>query len=291
MKKLVSYFLIIGYAYSINGTIVFYDGTTLKGELSSSDTRYVFIIPDGLVMPEKIPVVDIEALNLDNGIILIEDGLAQQTYMDGKFSLIERKKSEEDSIANSEEEYEYYSLGNLDYFSINTFYGMPVYYRPSLKSADGKNPTALPNLGISFSLPYFPVGPINMSMGGRIITLGFDKDFRADGADGADGKPKKIKSITLAGILCTDLQPILNFFGDNIHLGLETGLTYSMGWDEDYAGGIGVVVGGVLDYWFEELPIAIRLFGNGYMIPSPIEAMTGFGNVGTSLILVLKRGE
>ena len=42
-------------------------------------------------MPEKIPVVDIELLNLDNGIVLIEDGLAQQTYMDGKFSLIERK--------------------------------------------------------------------------------------------------------------------------------------------------------------------------------------------------------
>ena len=122
MKKFFIALLTIGYAYSINGTIIFYDGTTLKGELSSSDTRYVFIIPDGLVMPEKIPVVDIESLNLDNGIILIEDGLAQQTYMDGKFSLIERKESEEVSMADSEEEYEDYSLGNLDYFSISALY-------------------------------------------------------------------------------------------------------------------------------------------------------------------------
>ena len=285
MKKLFIILLTIGYAYSINGTIIFYDGTTLKGELSSSDTRYVFIIPDGLVMPEKIPVIDIESLNLDNGIILIEDGLAQQTYMDGKFSLIERKESEEVSMAVNEEEYEYYSLGNLDYFSISALYGMPVYYRPSLQLDDGKNPTALPNLGISWSLPYFPIGPINMSMGGRLITLGFDKNF------GIEEEQKKIKSITLAGILFTDLQPILNFFGDNIHLGMETGLTYSLGWQENYDGGIGIVVGGNLDYWFEELPLAIRLFGNGYMIPSPGEGMTGFGNVGASLMLVLKRGE
>ena len=150
MKKLFIILLTIGYAYSINGIIVFYDGTTLKGELSSSDTRYVFIIPDGLVMPEKIPVVDIESLNLDNGIIIIEDGLAQQTYMDWKFSLIERKESEEVSMADSEEEYEDYSLGNLDYFSMSAFYGTPVYFRPSLQSDDGKNQTALPNLGISF---------------------------------------------------------------------------------------------------------------------------------------------
>ena len=239
-------------------------------------------------MPEKIPVVDIEVLNLDNGIILIEDGLAQQTYMDGKFYLIERKKPEEVSMADSEEEYEDYSLGNLDYFSMGALFGTPVYFRPSLQSDDGKNPTALPNLGISWSLPYFPIGPVNMSMGGRLLTLGFDKDFRPEATE---GEPQKIKSITLAGILFTDLQPILNFFGENIHLGMETGLTYSLGWDEDYTGGIGAVVGGNLDYWFEELPLAIRFFGNGYMIPMPTEGMTGFGNIGASLILVLKRGE
>ena len=285
MKKILILLITIGYAYSINGTITFYDGTSLSGELSSSDTRYVFIIPNGLVMPEKIPVVDIELLNLDNGIILVQDGIAQQTYMDGKFSLIERKSVEQSTASNNEEVYEYESLGNLDYFSMSGFYGMPVYYRPSLHLDDGSNPTPLPNLGLSFCLPYFPVGPINMSMGGRVITLGFDKNF------GTIEEPKKIKSITLAGILFTDLQPILNFFGDNIHLGMETGVTYSLGWQEDYNGGIGVIVGGNLDYWFEELPLAIRLFGNGYMIPSYDDTMTGFGNVGASLILVLKRGE
>ena len=72
MKKLIFILLILGFAYSINGTITFYDGTTLEGELSSSDVRYVFIIPEGLVMTEKIPIVDIESLNLENGIVQLK---------------------------------------------------------------------------------------------------------------------------------------------------------------------------------------------------------------------------
>ena len=118
----------------------------------------------------------------------------------------------------------------------------------------------------------------------HLITFGFDKEF------GTIEKSKKIKSITIASVLKADLQPILNFFGDNIHPTIESGITYSLGWDEDYSGGLGIVVGGSLDYWFEDSPIGIRLFGNGYMIPDPKESLTGFGNIGASILLSLKRG-
>jgi len=285
MKRLILALLTLGYTYAINGTITFYDGTTLEGELSSSDIRYVIIIPEGLAMAEKIPAVDIESLNLENGISLIEDGIVQQTYIDGKFSKIERKETDEVSMANSQEEYEDYSLGNLDYFSFGVYGGVPFYYRPSLLLEDDKPPIALPNIGIHFSLPYFPIGPVNISAGSRITTSGFNKNF------GTEEEPKKIKSITVAGILFTDLQPILNFMGENIHIGFESGVTYSIGWEENYEGGIGIVIGGTLDYWFEDSPLGIRLFGNGYMMPSPVDGMTGFGNVGASLILALKRGD
>ena len=87
------------------------------------------------------------------------------------------------------------------------------------------------------------------------------------------------------------MQPILNFFGDNVHPSIETGITYSLGWDENYDGGLGVVVGGTLDYWFEDSPLGVRLFGNGYMIPSPADALTGFGNIGASVLLSLKRND
>ena len=284
MKKIFLFVLIVSIGFSINGTITFYDGTTLDGELSSSDVRHVFITPEGLVMPEKIPVVDIDNFKLNNGIIMIEDGIALQTYLDGKFSIIQRDEKE-DFSSSEVEEYANYDLGNLNYFSVSTFYGMPVYFRPSLLLEDDKNPSSLPNLGFDFSLPYFPVGPVNVSMGGRLITFGFDKEF------GSADNPKKIKSITIVGLVKTDLQPILNFFGDNVHPCIETGITYSLGWDENYDGGLGVVVGGTLDYWFESSPLGVRLFGNGYMIPSPADALTGFGNIGVSILLSLKRND
>ncbi len=103
MKKILSIFLVLGYAFSINGTITFYDGSTLKGELSSSDVRHVFITPEGLVMPEKIPVVDIDNFALENGLVLIEGGVAQQTFLDGKFSVIERETIDEYSDLKNEE--------------------------------------------------------------------------------------------------------------------------------------------------------------------------------------------
>ena len=282
MKKLYFISIILGYAFSMNSTITFYDGTTLKGDLSSSDKRHVFIIPEGLVVQEKIPVVDIDNLSLENGIILVENGLAKQTYIDGKFSVIQRNDNENFSLEDNND-VDYENLGNLDYFSLSGFYGIPVYYRPSLQDDEGSNPASLPTLGFGFSLPFFPIGPINMSVGGRLITFGFDKEF------GTIEESKKIKSITIAALLKTDLQPILNFLGDNIHPILESGITYSLGWDENYSGGLGIVVGGSLDYWFGDSPIGVRLFGNGYMIPDPNKSLTGFGNIGASIMLSLKR--
>ncbi len=206
MKKIFLLVLVVNIGFSINGTITFYDGTTLDGELSSSDVRHVYITPEGLVMPEKIPIVDIDNFKLDNGIIIVQDGIAQQTYLDGKFSIIQRDDEKEEYSASEVEENADYDLGNLNYFSVSTFYGMPVYFRPSLLLEDDKNPSSLPNLGFDFSLPYFPVGPVNVSMGGRLMTLGFDKEF------GSADDSKKIKSITIAGLLKTDLQPYSKLF-------------------------------------------------------------------------------
>ena len=199
-------------------------------------------------------------------------------------SLIEREIVEE-NYSLDDDELEDYNLGNYDYFSVSIFYGMPVYFRPSLLLQNEKAPTSLPNLGFDFSLPFFPVGPVNMSAGGRLLTFGFNKEF-----DSGNGL-KKIKSITIAALLKTDLQPILNFFGENIHPIIEGGLTYSLGWQEDYTGGLGVVVGGALDYWFEDSPLGLRIFGNGYMIPSPEDYFTGFGNIGASILLSLRRSD
>ena len=68
-------------------------------------------------------MVDIDNFVLENGLTLIEAGVAQQTFLDGKFSVIKREIVEEYS-ALDDDEFEEYDLGNLDYFSVSTFYGM-----------------------------------------------------------------------------------------------------------------------------------------------------------------------
>ena len=283
MRRIIIMFLLVGFAYSINGTIVFYDGTTLDGEITASDTNSVLIIPNGLILPEEIPVPDIESLTLENGITMVDNGVAKHSYQDGKFATVEEDEPEPEF--EEEDEYEEFEFTNLDYFSFNGFGGLPIYFRPSLQSEDGSNPESLPNLGGGFSLPYFPIGPVNISLGGRVVTIGFDKNY------GDDLNPQKIKSIAVAGLMNVDLQPIFTFLGEEIHVGLEGGLTYAIGWQEEYTGGLGVVVGGNLDYWFADLPFALRFFGNGYMIRQPNDNYTGFGNIGTALIVVLKRDE
>ena len=291
MRKIIILFFIVGFAYSINGTIVFYDGTTLDGEITAADTNSVLIIPNGLVLPEEIPVPDIESLILENGITMVDNGVAKNSYQDGKFAAVKEKRPEPE-FEEEEEEYEYFEFTNLDYFSFNGFAGMPVYFRPSLRKdiegmqdENGSTPDAMPNLGAGFSLPYFPIGPINVSLGARLFTMGFNTNY------GSTEYPKKIKAITLAGVMNVDLQPIFTFLGEELHVGVETGLTYAIGWQEDYSGGLGVVAGGNLDYWFADLPFAIRFFGHGYMIRQPNDNYTGFGSVGAALIVILKRGE
>ena len=287
MRKIIILFFIVGFAYSINGTIVFYDGTTLDGEITAADTNSVLIIPNGLVLPEEIPVPDIESLILENGITMVDNGVAKNSYQDGQFTAVKEKVPEPEF--EEEEEYEYFEFTNLDYFSFNGFGGLPVYFRPSLmvdsegnQDVDGSTPDAMPTLGGGFSLPYFPVGPVNVALGGRLFTMGFNTNYEDD---------QKIRAITLAGIMNVDLQPIFHFLGEELHVGIEGGLTYAVGWQEEYSGGLGVIIGGNLDYWFTNLPIAIRFFGHGYMIRQPNDSYTAFGCVGAALIVVLKRGE
>ena len=57
-------------------------------------------------------------------------------------------------------------------------------------------------------------------------------------------------------------------------------------------GGVGFNFGGSLDYWLDELPIAIRLYGQSYFIPQapPFpELKTMFGSIGLSVVVILRR--
>ena len=93
MRKIIIMFLLVGFAYSVNGTIVFYDGTTLDGEITAADTNSVLIIPNGLILPEEIPVPDIESLTLENGITMVDNGVAKHSYQDGMLCHVGERES------------------------------------------------------------------------------------------------------------------------------------------------------------------------------------------------------
>ena len=275
MQKIILFPLIMSLLFSIGGKVVFYDGTSVEGEINSVATSSVFFIPLGLSLPEEILVYNIDTLKLDNGLLMIIASDVKQLYKKGEFITLDEE--ELDELADGE----YYEeddedKSNLEYVSFSAYGGVPVYLRPSLEGS-----TPMPNLGGGAQMPYYEAGPINISPGVSIMTLGFSPDSMDE-----------INAIQLAGHLNADLTPILYFLPDDIYIGGVGGLSYQLGLDADYGGGIGIFVGGTMDYWFKDLPLAFRLFGNTHVIPQSEpwpELKTGFINVGAMLILVMKR--
>ena len=275
MRKILLLNFFICLLFGIDGKVVFYDGTTVEGSINSVDTFSVFLTPIGLSLPEEILVDNIDTLKLNNGIVMVVASEVKQIYQKGEFITLSSDPSDSYNESEYYDEYEEEEeKSNLEYFSFSAFGGYPIYLRPSLQGSK-----SFPNLGLGAQSPYFEVGPINAAPSAKIMTFGF-----------TEGDMGPLKAIQLSGGLNIDLSPILYFLPDNLYLGGEGGLSYQLGWDVDYAGGLGIFVGGTMDYWFEELPLAFRLYGNGHLIPQPIAGLkTGFGTIGASFVLVLKR--
>ena len=120
------------------------------------------------------------------------------------------------------------------------------------------------------------------------------------------------KCVQAVGFASIDFKPIFYFLPKSIHPTVDVGLSYNIAFDSDQDttsggyfsetiipgnpdqkyGGVGFNVGGSIDYWLDSLPIAIKIYGQGYFIPQapPFpELKTMFGSIGVSLIVVLKR--
>jgi len=165
----------------------------------------------------------------------------------------------------------------------------------SLKDSSGTT-TLMPNLGIGFQAPYFPVGAVDISPGFKIMTYGFDNPEMG-----------VVSAMQLSGNMSVDFKPVFFFLPEALHLCVDIGVNYNIAIKNEpsaYAlshgdydgeptyGGIGFSTGASMDYWFSDIPIALRLFGNTNIIPQgePYpELKTGFMNFGAMLIVVMKR--
>ena len=302
--------LLSGVLFALHGKIVFFDGTYVVGKITKVDEATVHIIPVGLDTPEGVLVGNIDSLKMENGMVPVINSAVKYFYQNGAFIsndddwMDEFEDFEYDNFALIQEEYIYEGSKKTpqQYYQISASLGLPVLAAASMKEPDtyaGEKETIYPNLSASFQFPYYQMGALDISPGFRLMNFGWENSY--------NGQWKCVQAAIFASV---DFKPIFYFLPKGLHTSLDIGLSYNIAFDSDQDtagffsetiqpalpgqeyGGLGYNVGGSIDYWLKNLPIALRLYGNGYFIPQapPFpELKTMFGSVGISMIVVLKR--
>ena len=302
MRKLIIIPLFVGFLFGLHGKITFFDGTYVVGRVTKVDESTVYIIPMGLDTAEGILVGNIDTLKMENGLVPVVSSAVKYFYEKGEFLANNDDWMDEfddfkyDDYVIQKEEYKYEETKKLAtaYNSV-TVYGRMPFAMASLKDSLGVT-TLMPNLGIGFQTPYFPVGAVDISPGFKIMTYGFDNPDMG-----------VVSAMQLSGNMSVDFKPVFFFLPEALHLCVDIGVNYNIATKNepsvyglshiDYDGepnygGIGFSTGGSIDYWFSDIPLALRFFGNTHIVPQgePYpELKTGFINVGAMLVVVMKR--
>ncbi len=306
LKALILSQLLSGLIFAIHGKIVFYDGTYVVGKVTKVDEATVYIVPIGLDTPEGVLVGNIDSLKMENGMIPVVNSAVKYFYQNGEFMANDDDWMDEyddfqyDDFALLQEEYKYEGSkrSHQQYYQVSAFGGIPILAAVSLQEEDGSFKMT-PNLGASFQMPYFPVGALDISPGIKLMTYSFEASHQGN-----------VQALQIATFANFDFKPIFYFFPQNIHISADAGFSFNIAYDLDQNltnypaveageltgnetyGGVGLVFGGSIDYWMSELPIAFRFFFNQYTIPQAppfTDKQTVFGNIGASLVVVLKR--
>ncbi len=302
MKKLIIIPLFVGYLFGLHGKITFFDGTYVVGRVTKVDESTVYIIPMGLDTAEGILVGNIDTLKMENGLVPVVNSAVKYFYEKGEFLannddwMDEFDDFQYDDYTTQKEEYKYEETKKpaTAYNAVTVYGGMP-FAMASLQDSL-KTTTLAPNLGIGIQAPYFPVGAVDISPGLKIMTFGFDNPDMG-----------VVNAIQLGGNMSVDFKPVFFFLPEALHLCLDIGVNYNIAFKHEPStfalthveydgepnyGGIGFSTGASMDYWFSDIPLALRLFGNTNIIPQGEpwpELKTGFINVGAMLIVVMKR--
>ena len=298
--------------FALHGKIVFYDGTYVLGKVTKVDESSVYIIPVGLDTPEGVLVGNIDSLNMENGMVPVLNSNVTYFYQGGTFtpnnddwmaSNIQKNYHEH---INLEEEFQALNdpKKHWNYFNFSLLGGIPLFVANSLKEVEpspreGQMADMGPNIGVNIQFPYYPVGPVDISPGLRFMTFSYKADHLGD-----------LKALQIGTFTNIDLRPILYFFPENLHLTVDAGINFNIATDLDQMdynidlpigvtslkdetySGPGIHFGSSLDYYLTNIPIAFKLFFNANVVPQTppfTSTFTYFGNVGLSMVLILKR--
>ena len=143
MRKIILLSFSISFLFSIDGKIVFYDGTTIDGQINSVDMSSIYITPIGLNFPEEILIDNVDSLKLDNGKVLVAGNQVLLLYSNGQFTA----PGEEKQTAREEYDVEYVITPN---WSLNLYTGYPIIKGSSFDYYDDLSPV----FGLSIGSPW-----------------------------------------------------------------------------------------------------------------------------------------
>ena len=145
MRKIILLSFSISFLFSIDGEIVFYDGTTVDGQINSVNMSSIYITPIGLNFPEEILIDNVDSLKLDNGKLLVAGNQVLLLYSNGQFTAPGKNKS----INQQESSYsvEYVLVPN---YSLNLYTGYPLIKASSFEIYNDSSPV----FGLSIGTPY-----------------------------------------------------------------------------------------------------------------------------------------
>jgi len=146
MNKIILLLFFINMLFPINGKVVFFDGTTIDGQINSVTNSSVYITPIGLDFPQEILMNNIDSLKTNDGKILVASNTVLLLYENGVFiSPAEKKQKREKSPQSYEVEYVI-----IPNWSLNIYTGYPLIKASSFDYYDDLSPI----FGLSVGSPY-----------------------------------------------------------------------------------------------------------------------------------------
>ena len=124
------------FLFAVGGVVVFNDGTTIEGNVSSVSENSVSITPMGLTFPEEIRMENVDSLKLYDGKLLVANNKVILMYANGEFYEPGISPDSDDDGIYEDYDVEYVIIPN---WSLNLYTGYPLVKASSFEEFDESN--------------------------------------------------------------------------------------------------------------------------------------------------------
>ena len=163
------------FLFAVGGVVVFNDGTTIEGNVSSVSENSVSITPMGLTFPEEIRMENVDSLKLYDGKLLVANNKVLLMYANGGFYEPGISPDSDDDGIYEDYDVEYVIIPN---WSLNLYTGYPLVKASSFEEFDESNLL----FGLSVGSPFgIFAGDFFMNVIGEFVYYNFQQKNALEG--------------------------------------------------------------------------------------------------------------